>query len=107
MIVIAAALLLAGSGGDVRDTFVSCLKSASTQAQHQKIAAGGFVDFAKTSCAGAEEPFKASLMNADVQHGMSQKDSASDASEQLSDYYNEWKEKYSADAPAAPASAPK
>jgi hypothetical protein len=105
MIVIAAALLLAGSDADVRHDFVSCLKTAATQAQQQKIAADGFVPFARNACAGVEQPFKASLLNANVQHGMSRKDSASDANQQVSDYYSEWKDKYSADAP--PPSAPK
>jgi hypothetical protein len=106
MIVIAAALLLAGSGADVRQSFVSCLKSAATQAQQQKIAADAFVAFARTNCASAEEPFKASLVSANVQHGMSRKESASDASQQVSDYYSEWNAKYADDAPP-PAAAPK
>jgi hypothetical protein len=107
MIVIAAALLLAGSDVDLRHSFVSCLKSASTQASRQKIALDGFVDFARTTCAGTEEPFKASLVNANVQHGMSRKESASDASQQLNDYYKEWSDKYSADAPPAAAASAK
>jgi hypothetical protein len=106
MIVIAAAMLLAGADADLRHNFVSCLKNAATQAQQQKVAADGFVAFARTTCAGAEEPFKASLVSANAQHGMSRKDSASDASQQVSDYYTEWHDKYSADAPAASA-APK
>lgn len=105
MIVIAAALLLAGADADLRHDFVSCLKNASAQALQQKVAADGFVAFARTTCAGAEEPFKAALVSANAQHGMSRKDSASDASQQVSDYYAEWKDKYSADAP--PAAAPK
>lgn len=106
MIVIAAALLLAGADADLRHNFVSCLKNAATQAQQQKVAADGFVAFARTTCASAEEPFKASLVSANAQHGMSRKDSASDASQQVSDYYTEWQDKYSADAPA-PSAAPK
>lgn len=107
MIVIAAALMLAGSGADLRASFVSCLKSATTEASHKSVAAGGFIDFARTTCAAAEGPFKASLVDANVAHGMSRKDSASDASDQLSDYYKEWSDKYSADAPSAAASAAK
>jgi hypothetical protein len=106
VIVIAAAMLLAGSGADLRQSFVSCLKSATSQASQQKVAADGFVAFARTACASTEEPFKASLMSANAQHGMSRKDSASDASQQVSDYYTEWSDKYSADAPPA-AAAPK
>jgi hypothetical protein len=106
MIIIAAALMLAGSDADLRHNFVSCLKNAATQAQRQKITVDGFVDFARTTCANAEEPFKATLVNANVQHGMSRKESASDASQQVNDYYSEWKGKYSDDAPAAaPAKA--
>jgi len=106
MIVIAAALLLAGADADLRHNFVSCLKTAADQAQQQKIAADGFMAFAHTACASTEEPFKASLVNANAQHGMSRKDSASDASQQMSDYYGEWNDKYSADAPP-PSAAPK
>ena len=105
MIVIAAALLLAGSDVDLRHSFVSCLKSASAEALRQKVAADGFVDFARTTCAGTEQTFKASLVNANVQHGMSRKESDSDARQQLSDYYAEWKDKYAADAPAPAATA--
>ncbi len=116
MIVIAAAMLVAGGGADVRQTFVSCLKTAANQAQQQKIGADGFVAFARTQCANAEEPFKASLVSANVQHGMSRKESASDASQQITDYYSEWNAKYADNAPPAapkvtpppptPASAP-
>lgn len=116
MIVIAAAMLLAGADADLRHNFVSCLKNAAVQAEQQKIAANGFLAFARTACASAEEPFKASLVSTNAQHGMSKKDSASDASQQVSDYYSEWNDKYSADAPSAapkpltpaptPASAP-
>jgi hypothetical protein len=106
MIVIAAAMLIAGGDAGVRQTFVSCLKTAATQAQQQKIAADAFVAFARTHCAGVEDPFKASLANANVQHGMSRKESASDASQQVSDYYTEWSDKYAADAPP-PSVAPK
>lgn len=106
MIVIAAAMLLAGGDADVRQTFVSCLKTATTQAQQQKVAADGFVAFARTHCAGVEDPFKASLVSANVQHGMSRKESASDASQQVSDYYTEWNDRYASDAPP-PSVAPK
>jgi hypothetical protein len=109
MIIVAAALLVAVADVDLRSSFVSCLKSASNEAVHQKIALGRFVDFARSRCAGTEEPFKAALTNANVQHGMSRKDSALDASQQLTDYYNEWKDKYTDDAPppAAAVAAPK
>jgi hypothetical protein len=99
MIVLVAAMMLVGSGADVRHDFVACLKTAQNQAEQQKIGADGFVNFARTACASAEQPFKAALVNANVQHGMSRKDSASDANQQVSDYYHEWNEKYAADAP--------
>jgi hypothetical protein len=106
MIVIAAAMLLAGSEADLRHSFVECLKSASVNAQRQSIASDGFVAFAKAACAAAEGPFRSTLVNANVQHGMSKKESASDASQQVSDYYSEWNDKYSADAPAPAAAKP-
>lgn len=103
MIVLAAAMMLAASDVDVRQTFVSCLKSASIEAQQKKIGADGFIAFAQSTCAGAEEPFKAALTSANAQHGMSRKDSASDAGQQVSDYYKEWNDKYSADLPSEAA----
>jgi hypothetical protein len=111
MIVIAAALLLAGSDTELRQNFVACLKTASVKAGSQKIGADAFIDFARAACATAEEPFKATLVNANVQHGMSRKESASDANSQITDYYTEWKDKYADDLPpvkqaAAPAPAP-
>lgn len=118
MIVIAAAMMLAGAdpGAGLRHGFVECLKTASSQAKTQKVGVDGFVAFAHTTCANAEAPFKSSLIDADVQHGMSHKDSASDAESQLSDYYSEWLDHYKFDmksamesnpAPAAtPAAAP-
>jgi hypothetical protein len=107
MIVIAAAMLLAGSDVDLRHTFVACLKTAASEAQHRKIGADGFAAFARTTCAAAQEPFEAALVNANAKHGMSRKDSASDASQQVSDYYKEWTDKYSSDLPPAAQAAAK
>jgi hypothetical protein len=106
MIVLAAAMMLAGGDADLRHDFVACLKSASTKAQSQKIGVDGFVAFAKSTCADSAEPFKATLVNADIQHGMSRKESNSDAESQLSDYYSEWHDKYAADAPPPAAVKP-
>ena len=99
MIVLVAAAMLAGSDVDLRHSFVTCLKTAASEAQRQKVGADGFVAFARTACAGSEEPFKAALISADVQHGMSRKESAADASQQVGDYYKEWNDKYSSDLP--------
>jgi hypothetical protein len=108
MIVFVAAMMLAGAdaGGDVRHDFVQCLKGALTQAKTQKMGVDGFVAFAKTTCASSESPFKASLVSADVSHGMSHKDSLSDAESQVSDYYSEWHDNYAAEA-ETPVSKPK
>ncbi len=106
MIFLAAAMMLAGGGADLRHDFVACLKTASVKAQTQKIAADGFVDFARTTCAGAADPFKAMLVDANIKHGMSRKESASDAESQLKDYYSEWHDKYAEDAPAPAAVKP-
>lgn len=112
MIVYVVAALLAGSGAgaDLRHEFVECLKGVSTQAKTQKVGVEAFIDFARTNCANSEAPFKASLVNADVTHGMSRKESVSDAASQLNDYYSEWLDNYKADvgttAPAKGAAAP-
>lgn len=105
MIVFVASMMLAaaGSGADSRHDFVQCLKGAAAQAKTQKIGADGFVAFARTTCAASEEPFKASLVSANVSHGMSRKDSVSDAASQVSDYYTEWHDNYAADSPPVPA----
>jgi len=105
MIVLVAAAMLAGggAGADLRHDFVECLKGASSQAKTQKVGIDGFIDFARTNCANAEAPFKSSLVNANVTHGMSRKESASDAASQLSDYYSEWLDNYKANAEPAPA----
>jgi hypothetical protein len=99
MIVFVAAMMLAGAdaGADLRHEFVECLKGALTQAKSQKMGVDGFVTFAKTTCAASEAPFKASLVSANVSHGMSRKDSLSDAASQLSDYYSEWHDNYAAE----------
>lgn len=109
--VIAFAVMLAAGSGDARHDFVVCLKDASSQAKTQKIASDAFEAFARTNCAAVSEPFKSQLVAADVQHGMSRKDSVSDADSQISDYYSEWLDNYSASLePLAPlkkdASAP-
>ena len=97
----------AGSGADLRHDFVQCLKTAAAQAKAQKIGTDGFQAFAQTTCAASEAPFKASLVSANVSHGMSKRESAADAAAQVSDYYSQWDGNYAADAPvAAPASAP-
>lgn len=107
MIVFVAAMMLAGGDpGDLRHDFVQCLKGALTQAKTQKMGVDGFVTFAKTTCAGSEAPFKASLVSANVSHGMSKRESLSDAESQLSDYYSEWHDNYAADSDA-PAAKPK
>jgi hypothetical protein len=98
MIVFVAAMMLAGGDpGDLRHDFVQCLKGALSQAKAQKMGVDGFVAFAKTTCAGSEAPFKASLVTANVSHGMSRRDSASDAESQLSDYYSEWHDNYASE----------
>lgn len=96
MIMLIAAMMLAGggNGADSRHDFVTCLKQASVDAKSKKIGADGFADFAKTSCAAVEAPFKASLVSTDVSHGMSRRDSDSDAASQISDYYSERADSY-------------
>ena len=99
MITILIAAMLGGAGAEteLRNTFADCLKAAVQQAKTQKIAPDGYVAFARTACANSEAPFKAALINADVQHGMSHKDSVSDADSQLDDYFSEWLDHYKAD----------
>ena len=110
-IVVAAMLAMAGNGADTRHDFVQCLKQASTDAKSQKVAADGFVAFAKNACGTVEGPFRSTLVSADVSHGMSRKESDSDAASQIGDYYSERLDSYkfeveSAAADAAKAEAP-
>jgi|GEM_PF-1307339 len=114
-IVIAAMLGAAGAETDLRHNFVQCLKTSVEQAKTQKVAIDGYVAFARSTCAASETPFKAALVGADIQHGMSHKDSVSDADSQLDDYFSEWLDHYKSDvdrsgtetAAAPPAPAPK
>jgi hypothetical protein len=109
MIGLVVSMLIAGAGGgaDLRHDFVQCLKTAAAQAKAQKIGTDGFQAFAQTTCAASEAPFKASLVSANVSHGMSKRESAADAAAQVNDYYLQWDGNYAADAPvAAPAAAP-
>lgn len=103
MIIFAAALMLAGAGADLRHDFSDCLKQASAQARNQKVGVEGFVAFAKTNCANTEAPFQASLVSANVSHGMSKKSAASDAASQIDDYYSERLDTYKADLEPLPA----
>ena len=61
MIGIFVTMLLAGAGADLRHDFADCLKQADSKAQTQKLAAEGFIAFAKTTCAGSQAPFESSL----------------------------------------------
>ena len=106
MIIFAAALMVAGAGADLRHDFSDCLRQASTQALNQKVGVQGFVAFARTNCTSSEAPFEASLVSANVSHGMSKKSAASDAASQIDDYYSERLDTYKAEAepePSAPA----
>lgn len=95
MMIVAVAAMLAGAGpAEVRHSFAECLKQASTQAKLQKLAADGFVAFARTNCATAEAPFKSALVDLDVSHGMSRKEALADAAGQVDDYYSERLENY-------------
>jgi hypothetical protein len=95
MIVIAAALMLAGADqAALRRSFNECLKMAATEAKGRKLDAEGFLAFAKTSCGDSASPFQASLANTNVSHGMSRKAAAADAASQVEDYYKERLENY-------------
>ena len=94
MIIFAAALMLGGAGADFRHDFSDCLKQASVQARNAKVGVEGFVAFAKTNCANVQTPFQASLVTANVSHGMSKKSAASDAASQIEDYYSERLDSY-------------
>ena len=106
-IVVAAMLAMAGNGTDARHDFVQCLKQASTDAKSQKVGVDGFVEFAKNACGTAEAPFRSTLVNADVSHGMSRKESDSDAASQIRDYYSERLDSYKYDAGSTVADAAK
>ena len=94
MIGLVVSMLIAGTGADLRHDFAECLKQADSRAQNQKIAAEGFVDFAKTTCSTSAAPFEASLTSANVSHGMSRKAAAADAADQIKSYYDERLENY-------------
>ena len=107
MIGLVLTMLIAGSGADLRHDFAECLKLADTKAQNQKIAAEGFVDFARTTCSTAAGPFEASLTTANVKNGMSKKAAAADAAGQIKDYYSERLDNYNIELEPLPPDKPK
>jgi hypothetical protein len=108
MIVIAAAMLLAGADtSSLRHDFADCLKQASARAKTQKVEPDGFVAFAKSACAGVEAPFVSALTSANVSHGMAKKAAASDAQSQVGDYYSERLDSYKMDLQPLPPAPPK
>ena len=107
MISVIVTLLIAGSGADLRHDFADCLKQADAKAQNQKIAPDAFVDFARTTCSTAADPFEASLTTANVKNGMSKKAAATDAAGQIKDYYTERLENYKIELQPLPEDKPK
>jgi len=107
MIGIFVTLLLAGAGADLRHDFADCLKQADSKAQTQKLAAEGFIAFAKTTCAGSQAPFESSLTSANISHGMSKKAAATDAADQIDSYYTERLENYKIELQPLPPEKPK
>jgi len=107
MIGIVLSMLIAGSGADLRHDFADCLKQADTKAQNQKITPEAFVDFARTTCSTAADPFEASLTTANVKNGMSKKAAAADAATQIKDYYTERLENYKIEIQPLPDEKPK
>ena len=77
------------------------------EAQNQKIAVEGFVDFVRSTCSTAAAPFEASLTSANVSHGMSKKAAAADAADQIKSYYEERLENYKIEIQPLPEPKPK
>lgn len=107
MIGIVMTMLLAGGGLDLRHDFAACLKQADSRAQTQKVAAEGFVEFARSACEAAAAPFEASLTSANISHGMSKKAAAADAADQIKSYYEERLENYKIELQPMPEAKPK
>ena len=107
MIGIFVTMLLAGAGADLRHDFADCLNQADSKAQTQKLAAEGFIAFAKTTCAGSQAPFESSLTSANISHGMSKKAAATDAADQIDSYYTERLENYKIELQPLPPEKPK
>ena len=96
IIIVAAMLAAADPGADATHNFLVCLRQAKTDASSQKVAPDGFVAFARVRCAGVEAPYRTSIINADVQHGMSRTEAASDAASLVKSYYDERLDDYTA-----------
>jgi len=96
MMILSVAAFVAAmqSQGDLRLSFVECLKTAMSQAKTQSVAADGYVDFARARCSQSLDPFKASLVKANVSHGMSRKEAAADADMLVKDYLDEYRDRY-------------
>jgi hypothetical protein len=108
MIVIAAAMLLAGAGPSdaLMVNFSNCLKTAHSRAKSQNVPVDNFDAFLRSACATTEQPYKASVLQLDLHHGMSKKDAAADAASMVNDYYSERLDDYKSEMEASGA-APK
>ena len=74
--------------------FMQCLTHADADAKTQKVTPDAFAAFMRQQCAGTETPYRASLVSADVQHGMSHKSAISDAASLIESYYSDRNEDY-------------
>ena len=107
MILIAAALMLAGGDqGTLRQSFSACLKQANSEAKVANVGVDGFIAFVKSKCENVAGPFQTSLIDSNVNHGMSKKSAASDAASQVDDYYSERLENYKIELEPLPPAKP-
>lgn len=93
-VMIAAAMVMQANAAEPRRAYTSCLKDAVASAKGEKIAAEAFKDYARKTCAAAEQGLKSKLVSFNVKNGMSRKSAAADAEVQLEDYVYSYDENY-------------
>jgi hypothetical protein len=98
-LIVASAIYAAAfqsSGADsARTTLRTCLHSAVEEAKKQKLAAGGFANFAHQQCAAQETNFKSAMWAFDSRNKVSKKQSESDAAVQIDDFVASATDRYS------------
>jgi hypothetical protein len=96
MIVFVAAMMLSGANPSdaLMINFSNCLKTAHSKARSQNVSVDNFDAFLRNACASTEQPFRRSVLQTDIQHGMSKKDATADADWMVNDYYSERLDNY-------------
>lgn len=91
-------LMLAGTPGDAmgkaRQDYSACLNRFMQDALERKMDTGEYKGALKAKCAEQEATFRTAILAADKVDGMSAKDSAADADDQIAEYLDKFTSEY-------------